>query len=80
MIKKIMASSGDNTAKFQCSNAADENAQCTATLENSMAVSQKVKQRVTICLRSSTPRYKPRELETYIHTELEHESSQQPYS
>lgn len=79
MIEKIMASSGENTAKFQCSNTPDENVKCTATLENSMAVSQKVKHRVTTCLRSSTPRYKPKELKTYIHTELEHESSQQHY-
>ena len=49
MIKKIMASFDENTEKFQCSYTADENVKCTAALENSMAVSQKVKHRVTIC-------------------------------
>ena len=63
---------------------ADENVKCTATMENSLAVPQRVKYKITKWNRNSTPRYIPRriknrDLKSYLYAKVRPHTHPEPF-
>ena len=63
---------------------ADENVKCTATMENSLEVPQRVKYKITKWNRNSTPRYIPRriknrDLKSYLYAKVRPHTHPEPF-